>query len=125
MLTPEQLAEQEARAQRAARERQRIDEREATEVRAKTLLLEHLTPEQKDSLEKFMAFYVQTASGRRFQIRQHGRVKEYVGDKSVAEYCINSVDSYVPSFDEMLSKKLLLETDELEFLRGARRTPMP
>jgi hypothetical protein len=90
--------------------------------KARELLLEHLSDEQRDAFERDGHFdvHVHTADG----VHRY-RVKHYYGVSRVDEsgrvlrrYCIHPPSDY-PEEDCALSQKILLETDEAEFLRVA------
>jgi hypothetical protein len=72
---------------------------------------------QRESLRTNGWFVVYTKSGRAFQIRR-GRARNIIEVNTKRTYCCHPVDN-VPDADSMLSQKLLLETDEHEFLRLA------
>lgn len=120
-LTEEELA--------AAAERNRLaaiaaEERRAQRVvadkKARLLLLDCLEDEQKQELEKDGYFHVETRDGtRRYRLRPGGQpVRVHGEDGRHWAYCIHP-DHGFPTDDVVLAQKLLLESDEEEFLRIA------
>ncbi len=91
--------------------------RHRAELRAEALLLDWLSPHQREQYRARGWFEVVTQTGHRYGIwpRQVVRL-----DGRRAAYCIEA-RSPVPVCDEMLAKKLLLETDEHRFLATAHR----
>ena len=93
--------------------------------RARKLLIECLTPEQRASYEAHRYFDVMLA-GERYRINHgtHGNVvKLGAGGKPVARYCVQPSD--VPTEDAMLSQKLALELAPAEFFARANVTRIP
>lgn len=112
--TPEERAE--------ARRQWDEVERKAKEAqkRAEALLLEHLNEEQKESLSRNERFRVRGSKGGVYDICM-GSVYQYEADdtpirRPLASVCIHSSE-HVPEADNMLAKKLMIETDEDEFRR--------
>lgn len=91
-------------------------QREA-EMRAEALLLNWLSPRQREQYRSHGWFDVVTPGGNRYRIRA-GRVVRLEARRCV--YCIEA-SAWVPVADELLAKKLLLETDEQRFLATAHR----
>ena len=125
--TPEQRRERERR-ERQAREdvERRNSERAEVMDRARELLLEHLNPEQADEYERrgYFHVHIETAEGRRrYRVRGFDGVL-LIGsdDRPLVSYCIHPSYGF-PSPDVALCQKVLLETDEAEFLRTANATP--
>jgi hypothetical protein len=90
---------------------------------ARELLLSHLDEEQTEEWQRCRRFHVQTANGERtYRIREGitGNIRLIREGQEVEEYCIHP--SGYPIEDTLLTQKLLLETDEEEFLRIANRT---
>jgi hypothetical protein len=122
-LTPEQ-----AQAQREATERyetQRREERErraAARARARILLGEFLTEEQKVELERHGHFHVVGSKGRRYCIRasgQSGNVDLLRADGTVqATLCCHPREA-LPNEDAWLMQMIELRHDEDHFLRTA------
>ena len=102
----------------------RAEERRQADVRADDLLLSLLTPAERETMEKMAALVVRSQTGRTFQLRR-GRianVDEMDADGNViARFCIHPRES-VPYGDSLLAQKLMLETNEAEFLRIANRS---
>lgn len=107
-LTPEEL--------------ERREQIEADE-KAEGLLRSMLTQEQLDQFDAMAAFEVTTERARyRIERGRSGNVKELdVDGQVVASYCIHPRER-VPNADTMLAQKLILESDEAEFLRVANKT---
>lgn len=120
-------AHEENAEQRRARYRQQADyeerarnavaARKAASERAERLLEACLTSEQRDQLRKENCFTVRGRSGNIYQIRR-GRARNVFELKSRRTYCCHPCDG-VPDPDTMLSQKLMIETQEHEFLRLA------
>lgn len=91
--------------------------RKAAAERAEKLLETCLTSGQRESLRKNGWFVVYTKSGRGYQIRR-GRARNVIEVNTKRTYCCHPVDG-VPDADTMLAQKLMLETQEDEFLRLA------
>ncbi|HZD69289.1 MAG TPA: hypothetical protein VFA45_10360 [Actinomycetes bacterium] len=85
--------------------------------RAEALLLSWLSPRQLAQYRVHGWFDVLTPGGNRYRIRP-GRVVRL--DVRRCSYCIEATP-WVPAADQMLAKKLLLETDERRFLATAHR----
>lgn len=98
-------------------------EKDRAKVKAKKLLIEHLSTAQRDEYEKTGSFVV-TVEGTRYRIDtgRSGNVKEYdQAGKLIYSYCIHPRED-VPDEDTMLAQKLLLETDTPAFKRIANRS---
>ena len=116
-------SEAELAQQKAERER-RDEERKKADERAEALLLAHLTPDQRETLERMRHFVVQSERGRVYRLRR-GRlanVDEMDKDRVVAQYCIHPSIHNIPEADSLLAQKLMLEMNEEQFLRIANRT---
>jgi hypothetical protein len=103
-------------------ETRRWHDRKAAVFRAHRLLLQCLTREQRTQLKDTSAFTVTTSAGNVYSIRR-GRTANVVqldNDQPVWRYCVHPPE-LVPDYDTMLAQKLLLETDEAEFVRLANR----
>jgi hypothetical protein len=120
------------KAQRIARDKLYAEERAKEEVarkratlRARKLLVDHLSPAQREDYEKKGHFFLYTNKGRKYRIDQgtHGNVKliDVTSGDVLGRYC--SQPSGVPTEDSMLAQKLYLEIDEDEFVRQANYTP--
>jgi hypothetical protein len=117
--TPEQVAaELQAQADRLAEE-------QAAAARARVILEENLTEEQRKQLADNNWFEVITPKGT-YRIRRGwaGNVDRLDDGGRVRDrFCIHPSES-VPPEDNMLAQKLLLEANEEMFLRIANRTPV-
>jgi hypothetical protein len=100
------------------------EQRRLIDQKASEILLEHLTPEQRDTIEKNRWFVVKGGkSGKLYRINSvqiAGNVEELDGEKIVARYCCHLNHQY-PRSDHHLAQKLMLEWDEEEFLRKANK----
>ena len=101
------------------------EKRKIAAERANKILLEHLTPEQRETIEKNDWFIIEGGTTKkRYRVRRTGiagNVEELEGEKVVAKYCCHIAHHY-PRPDHHLAQKLMLEWDESEFLRLANRT---
>lgn len=91
-------------------------------LRAKALLKAHLDDDQRATFRERQSFVVRAESGKRYEVGYGsvGNIHEIdEAGKRIHKYCIHP--SGVPTEDTMLAQKLLLETDEREFLRVANR----
>jgi hypothetical protein len=106
-------------------EMERAKERRLSSEKAKQLLLEHLTSEQRETVEKNGWFVIEGGrSKKRYRIRSSGvtgNVEEMDGERVIAKYCCHISHSY-PRSDHHLTQKLMLEWDEETFLRLANKT---
>ena len=91
--------------------------RREAETRAEALLQRWLSPRQRQQYRSHGWFDVVTPGGNRYRIRPRKVVRL---DARRSAYCIEATP-WVPAADEMLAKKLLLETDERRFLATAHR----
>ncbi len=92
--------------------------------KAEALLREHLDPEQQDQLNRNNQFRLIARSGRCYEIsRGHAGNIFAFGGAQTMKYCIHTRES-MPDADHMLAQKLLLESNEEEFLRLANVTPL-
>ena len=132
LLIPRRTPEEERAYQAQQREYQRLAEEKAAEDRrqraeakkkARALLDENLTEEQRKCFEAHGYFY-QQIGGRRYKINlgRSGNVFEVdKHDKPITRFCIHpSMD--VPDEDTVLAQKLLLLANEDEFRRVANQT---
>jgi len=83
-------------------------------ARARKLLLDHLTPEQRQTYERNRYFHVRSSSGATWTVSEE--VTRRLTDRH--SFCIEIAEA-VPVEDNLLMRKLLLETNEAEFLRVA------
>jgi transglutaminase-like putative cysteine protease len=91
--------------------------RREAEARAEALLLRWLSPHQREQYRSHGWFEVVTPGGNRYRIRPTKVIRL---DARRSAYCIEATP-WVPVADQMLAKKLLLETDERRFLATAHR----
>jgi hypothetical protein len=91
--------------------------RREAQTRAEALLLSWLSARQRAQYRLHGWFDVVTPGGNRYRIRP-GKVVRL--DVRRCAYCIESAP-WVPAADQLLAKKLLLETDERRFLATAHR----
>jgi hypothetical protein len=94
--------------------------------RAKQLLEEHLTKEQKNDLASKNEFEVESQSGKRYaiQLGVAGNVFKLNRDKKkITKYCIHPTDNVV-DYDAMLSQLIWLKWNEQEFEKVANKTPL-
>jgi hypothetical protein len=92
---------------------------------AKQILLDHLTAEQRETVEKNGWFVIQGGeSGKLYRIGMRsiaGNVEELDADgRAVARFCCHLNDA-IPHHDHHLAQKLMLEWEEETFLRLANR----
>jgi hypothetical protein len=99
------------------RVRDALARRREAERRAEALLWNWLSPRQREQYRLHGWFDVVTSDGNRYRIRL-GRVVQLGASRSA--YCIEA-PPWVPAADQLLAKKLLLETDERRFLATAHR----
>ncbi len=96
---------------------------EATE-RSRVLLLEHLTPTQRETIEKNGWFVVEGGkSKQKYRIRTQSaamNIDVIDGDKVKHRLCAH-LPSDIPHYDHFLAQKLMLEADEDHFHTVARR----
>lgn len=143
---PPQLSEEEACAFALARKRNLYVSktrsrsfairRRVSARRAETLLLEHLTDDQIQSWRKNKQFTVHTADGKRLYSIAYGmagniRLVKLEGEAPVSKhghplkvgncFCMHVYhpDGEVPTEDNVLAQKLIIEANEEEFLRLA------
>lgn len=125
--TPEEIAAQAALAEQArqrwAEEQARLEaERAEASKRARVLLEENLSDEQRLQLRDNNWFEVVTPRGTyRIHNGRSGNVQRYRDGRPTDRYCIHPGE-LVPNEDTMLAQKLMLETDEDAFLRIANRS---
>lgn len=89
--------------------------------RSLNLLVRYLTPAQRAEFERTNTFKVQGKSGQRYRITYGKSANIEVltpSGMTVKRLCAGPVD--VPAPAVMLAQKLMLETQEAEFLRIAR-----
>lgn len=120
-------AEERAFDERQRRWREEAEERrrqqEIANAKAEKLLLQHLTPEQRDEYQRLKRFHVHLPDGRVYRIQKGwaGNVKlvESAEDERVLESLCIHPRIRCPDQDNMLAQKLMLEHSEEEFRRIA------
>jgi hypothetical protein len=96
-------------------------------LRARRLLLSHLTPQQTNSLRTQGGFIVEAPSGALYwlgdaYVKRLATAGEACWESNGPRYCIEVFDDdghYLPSDDSLLAIKLLIQGDEKKFLRTA------
>lgn len=99
------------------------DAAEAKE-KAKLILSEHLTEEQRAQLAREKFFVVRGSAGRMFRVHEGraGNVRLLSEDgRPVEQLCIHPTIA-CPDEDTMLAQKLAIETDEAAFYAKANKT---
>ena len=100
----------------------KVAEQDTARSRARQLLLDALTDEQRATFEKSGHLNVTVAGGKRtYRIRTGKSMNVDLLDKAghvKRTFCAYPTEG-VPDFDAMLAQKLMLETDEGEFLSVA------
>lgn len=93
---------------------------------AEALLLESLSPGQREQYSRVACFFVTGASGARYRIR-YGRTHniDVIGrDGKVRGTLCGLPIGEMPTQDVLLGQKLCLETDDRAFSRIARHSPL-
>lgn len=99
----------------------------AVQIRARNLLLAHLTPAQRKTFIDNEWFVVEGGqSGRRYRINAKDNLVANIDalgpdDRVEHRLCGHCDPSVVPLADHLLAQKLMLEADEDEFLKLANR----
>lgn len=116
------------RAQERARIRQERDLARHSEdaiVRARKLLLRHLTDEQHKEFTERKYFTIIGKSGAQYRIYDRGHLAANIGvianDHETHRLCAHCNVDAVPLYDSILAQKLMLEADEAAFLKVANR----
>jgi hypothetical protein len=133
--TPEQAAERAAKAE-LARQAAAIEDAkrkvftDTAKARARRLLFSMLSPDQQKELDEKNHFHLTvhskdgTMKVYRIEHGYAGNVKLLGPDgQPIRRYCIHA-DSRLPYEDQMLAQKLLLESNEQDFLRIANMTQL-
>lgn len=130
--TPEEIAAQRERErqtqERYQREWQAAEAgRKLADAKARKILMEHLSPVQRDQYEKF-GYFDLDVGGRTYRIKKgwSGNVQrlgkdEKNQDRVLESFCIHPRER-IPEEDNLLIQKLMLETEEAEFRRIANIT---
>jgi hypothetical protein len=108
-----------------ARRPERPPDRVAAEARARTLLLENLTPTQRDTFERNGWFVVEGGRSRQ-RYRIGGRhvvanIEVLDRDERVTHRLCGHLRDMHPLGDHLLAQKIMLELDEERFLSLANR----
>jgi hypothetical protein len=98
-------------------------------IKARELLLDQLTTEQRQSFEQHDWFLVRGQSGQHYRIRDDGHVvanievveRDLLGHDRILHRLCGHISEHVPMADHLLAQKLMLEADEEAFLRLANR----
>jgi len=116
------------RARQAPEQRYRRNaevNRKAAHDRAEKLLLDYLTPEQRETYRRYGWFVVRGQSGNHYSIWKNNglycnicELGEY--GQIVSRLCAHAAIN-VPMGDHLLTQKLMLEHHEAEFQRVANR----
>jgi hypothetical protein len=85
------------------------------ERRARDLLLEHLNETQRDEWTQHRYFTITGSLGTQFRLSINGCVRL----TDLHGFCLQVVGERVPEHDAILARKLLIESDEEQFLRTA------
>lgn len=95
--------------------------------RATDLLLSHLSPNQQQNYKNHDYFYVQSQTGKHYQIKAAGSCNVCLlntkGNPTM-RYCLQFQDGRIPLPDLLLAQKLLLEQNEQLFLKIAVEWPI-
>ena len=124
-----EIAEARERNAAAALERQHATiqaHSDEAKKRALDLLLEHLTPAQRETFHKNSWFIVEGRSMRRYRVNARGSLAGNVdvldsNMKTIHRLCAHCDIHSIPLGDQLLAQKLMLEFDEETFLRIANR----
>lgn len=94
--------------------------------RSLELLLERLSPSQRTDFLRWRYFVVRGESGQRYRVTygMNGNI-EVLTPLGVVDHRLCAGPSGVPIPGVLLAQKLMLETQEAEFLRIAARQPFP
>lgn len=95
-------------------------ESEVARARAISLLRSKLSDAQRRCYDKHGFFFVVAPSGRRYKIAR-GWVKYIEDGEREISLCVSSQGT-MPEEDQMLAKKLHIETNEDEFLATANKS---
>lgn len=102
------------RIRRHGAKKRRKAERKAT-AKSRALLHRFLTKQQRKELRALQAFQIRGGDGLMYKIAP-GQVCLLDGDVPIASFCIvQKDDGYLPVYDLMLARKLMLETNPAEF----------
>jgi hypothetical protein len=100
-------------------------DRQKADQRAKELMMNCLSPEQRDEYERHKRFHVITPSGKKYRINKgtHGNIALLgENDRVLEKLCVQPEG--IPKYDAMLAQKLWLETDEEKVRKVANITNM-
>lgn len=101
-------------------------ERDAAKLRARELLFEHLTPAQRETVERNGWFIVEGGKSKtQYRISTRGGAAGNIEVLTVANRVAHRLcchaQSHIPLGDQWLSQKIMLELAEDDFLRIANR----
>lgn len=96
---------------------QSIEEAQKAEKKARALLNEHLTPEQRTSLTKRNSFTVQGSGGIVYRIDSSGGVR--TENPAGGAFCVYLMDRSIPRSDQVLGLLLNIKHNEKGFLKEA------
>lgn len=96
------------------------------EARAKELLLQHLSPEQRATFERHKWFIVEGGRTRtKYRVRDLGHLRANIdvldGERVDYRLCGHADQNLVPLADNLLAQKVMLDVAEDEFLALANR----
>lgn len=99
----------------------REEARLAAKAKARSVLDQHLSEEQRAQLARDQFFLVEGSAGRRYRIRQgrSNNIDRLDAQGQVAEHLCGHPQIACPDEDTMLGQKLALETDEEAFRKVA------
>jgi hypothetical protein len=103
-------------------------ERKKARKRARKLLESALDPAQRRELKRKGYFHVWSSRGNVYRIARESPFNVRLAGYAKASriyFCLEAEDPDVPVEDVMLAQKLLLETNEGEFLRVANMAYIP
>lgn len=99
------------------------EQQQAAFERATHLLMEHLTPAQREEYERQWSLTVQAPSGNTYYLAADDIVAKIAG--RLCRLCIVPVGrDLIPPADVVLARKLMIEADEERFLATATRWPL-
>lgn len=106
----------------------RPKERKRARKRARKLLLSALDPWQRRQLKRKGYFHVSSSRGNVFRIAREVPFNVRLAGEAKPSriyFCLEAEDPELPVEDVMLAQKLLLETNEGEFLKLANLAYIP
>lgn len=125
-LIPAEEVSEEERERLAKEQAERTKQHEEATAKAKELLRENLSPEQREAYDTGKPILVRSQSGKEYEIR-HGTAGNVVRlddrRKPIERYCIHPKEDS-PVEDVMLTQLCWLRWCEEDFLRTANATPV-